>query len=98
VSAQASAFAAGERTVSAGHLGWTPEVVTPKAGVTAGQPVAGVLDGGAGLAAPAALATADAAGRSGDTQLGAQLAWEVPVDTAAGAYSSTLTVSLFPTD
>ncbi len=38
------------------------------------------------------------AGRSGSADLGADLDFQIPVDTAAGNYSGTLTVSLFATD
>lgn len=82
----------------AGHLGWTPRLPAPKPGLDAGAAVAGLLDDGPGLAAAASLATADAEARTGTTDVTAGLALAVPVDTAPGAYSSTLTVSLFPTD
>ena len=98
VSGQADAFMSAGQTLPATHLGWTPKVLTPKAGVTAGAPVATVLDGGPGLATPARLASANAQGRYGSAALGADLRLEVPVDTQPGTYTGMLTVTLFPVD
>lgn len=98
VSGQAKDLAAGSQVLRARHLGWTPGLLTTKPGVTPGSPVASVLGGGEGLAAPATLATATADGRLGTTDLTAELALEVPVDTRAGEYAGALTVSLFPVD
>ena len=60
----------------------------------AGDAVPTVLDGGPGLADPQRLAAASAEGRFGSTALGADLALEVPVDTASGTYKGVLTVSV----
>ncbi|GAB3820506.1 hypothetical protein GCM10028820_26660 [Tessaracoccus terricola] len=98
VTVQADAFASEARTITADHLGWTPEVLTPVAGLEAGAPVASVLDGGPGLGTPAELASADSEGRFGSATLGADLQLEVPVGTQPGAYQGQLTVTLFPVD
>lgn len=98
VSGQAEDFSTGSQILRAGHLGWTPGLLTTKPGVTPGSPVGTVLGGGEGLGAPATLATATSDGRLGTTDLTADLALEVPVDTRAGEYAGALTVSLFPVD
>ncbi|WP_193311406.1 alkaline phosphatase [Georgenia satyanarayanai] len=99
VSGQASALVSdGERTIRAGHLGWTPGLVERQAGVTAGERVRTVMSGGTGLAAAQTLASADAEGRIGTAVLDADLELEVPVDTRDGAYAGSLTVTLFPVD
>lgn len=98
-SGQVSDFVNGETVLDGSHLGWVPEVLTPKDGLTAGAPVASGLDGGGdGLSAPSTLATAAGAGRAGSAELGAGLDLLFPVDAAPGTYESTITVSLFPTD
>lgn len=98
VSGQSSDFAAGGVAVGAEHLGWTPRVLNPRAGVVAGASVSTTLGGGPGLASPASLASASSEGRFGSTAMSADLFLEVPVDTAPGTYQATLTVSLFPVD
>lgn len=98
VSGQASAFSSTYGPLGAEHLGWVPRVDTPRAGLSAGAPVATVLDGGAGLSTVRELAVANDAGRYGSAKLGASLVFEVPVDTRPGSYRSQLTVSLFPVD
>lgn len=98
VSGQADAFTSAGQTVPATHLGWTPQVLTPRPGLTAGAAVETVLDGGPGLATPSRLASANAEGRWGSATLGAGLVLEVPVDTQPGTYTGMLTVSLFPVD
>lgn len=98
VSGQADAFTSAGQTVTADHLGWTPQVLTSRPGLSAGAPVATVLGGGEGLATAKRLAAADAEGRYGSADLGADLVLEVPVDTQPGTYTGMLTVSLFPVD
>jgi alkaline phosphatase len=95
VSGQAADLSTGSQVLRAQHLGWTPGLLTTRPGVAPGSPVATVLGGGAGLATPATLATATSDGRLGTTDLTAELALEVPVDTRAGEYAGSLTVSLF---
>jgi len=98
VSGQADAFISSVRTVPATHFGWTPQVLTPRPGLSAGPAVATVLDGGPGLATPSQLASANSVGRWGSATLGAALRLEVPVDTQPGTYTGMLTVTLFPVD
>ncbi|MGM7678541.1 alpha/beta hydrolase-fold protein [Microbacterium sp. A94] len=98
VAAQARSFTSGGQTIQADHLGWIPEVLTPRDGLAAGDSIATALDGGLGLSTPAELASANTEGRFGAAKLGAGLLLEVPVDTQPGTYSSVLSVSLFPVD
>ncbi|MBI9113515.1 alkaline phosphatase [Sanguibacter suaedae] len=98
VSGQSGDLTAAAQTIRATHLGWTPGLLTTKPGVAPGSKVKPVLSGGEGLATPATLASATTEGRFGTTDMTAELALEVPVDTRAGDYSGTLTVSLFPVD
>ena len=98
VAAQAQSFTSAGQSIEADHLGWTPKVLTPRAGLAAGEALATALDGGLGLATSGELATANSAGRFGSAKLGAGLRLEVPVDTQPGSYSSVLSISLFPVD
>lgn len=98
VSGQADTFRSAGQSVSAAHLGWTPTVLTPRPGLSAGASVATALDDGPGLAGARRLASANAEGRYGTAKLGAELAFDVPVDTQPGSYTGMLTVSLFPVD
>ncbi|MBO3087641.1 alpha/beta hydrolase-fold protein [Cellulomonas dongxiuzhuiae] len=98
VSGQADAFTSAGQSLAASHLGWTPKVLAPKPGVSAGATVATVLDGGPGLATPSRLGSATAQGRWGSTSFGADLRLEVPVDTQPGTYTGMVTVTLFPVD
>lgn len=98
ITGRTSDFASEDTTLPAAHLGWTPRVITPRAGVAAGGTVASAMQNGPGLSLPQLLAMADADGRTGSTELTARLRLEVPVDTAAGTYRGTMTLSLFPED
>lgn len=87
-------FASGTNQIPASDLGWTPKVTTPN---TAGDVTAGgtVAPSSPGLGStPAELAAADAGKGGGTTVLGADLDLQAPVDTPAGDYSATLTVTL----
>ncbi|WP_299275553.1 alpha/beta hydrolase-fold protein [uncultured Georgenia sp.] len=95
---QSGVFRNGSHELGAGHLGWTPRLAAAKPGVTPGAPVASVLSDGRGLAAPAALATADQTGRRGQAAVTADLLLEFPVAAPFGEYTANLSVSLFPTD
>ncbi len=97
-SGQAGDFTYSDHTIPGKNLGWTPKVLTQKAGVTPGSAVTSGFGGGDGLSKSSSLATATSEGRSGSTDLGADLDFQIPVDSAAGSYSGTLTVSLFATD
>lgn len=98
VTGQSDAFTSAGQSISAAHLGWTPQVLTPRPGLVPGAAVGTALDGGPGLAVPARLASADAQGRYGTASVGAALRLEVPVGTQPGTYTGMLTVSLFPSD
>ncbi|MDN3494842.1 alpha/beta hydrolase-fold protein [Planococcus sp. APC 4015] len=98
VTGQADALTSAGQTLPAEHLGWTPQVLTPRPGLTAGDPVATILSGGDGLALPGELGSADAEGRYGTARFAAALLLEVPVDTQPGTYTGKVTVSLFPVD
>jgi hypothetical protein len=79
--------------IDGNDLGWSPKIATANAAndVTAGGQVA---PSSPGLKTAAPLAGAAAAHGAGTTVLGADLDLQVPVDTAAGSYSATLTVTL----
>ena len=98
VAAQAQPFTSGGQTIQADHLGWVPKVLTPRAGLAAGDALTTALDGGSGLSTAGELASASTEGRFGSAKLGAGLQLEVPVDTQPGSYSSVLSISLFPVD
>ncbi|MFD1337634.1 alpha/beta hydrolase-fold protein [Microbacterium lemovicicum] len=98
VSGQADAFTSDGQTVEAEHFGWIPQVLTPRPGLSAGDPVLTVMDAGPGLTTPGELASADREGRFGTAKLGAELRLEVPVDTQPGTYTGQVTISLFPVD
>ena len=98
VSGQAYSFDSGSRLLDARHLGWTPRIETPRAGLVAGDARATALDGGVGLVVPGRLASATSEGRVGSATIGADLVLDVPVDTAPGEYAGTLSLSLFPVD
>jgi Big-like domain-containing protein len=89
----ASDFHSGANTIDGNDLGWSPKITTPNdAGdVTAGGAVAA---GNPGLKTAAPLASADAGHGGGNTVLGADLDLQAPVDTPAGEYSATMTVTL----
>jgi enterochelin esterase-like enzyme len=98
VTGHADDFTSAGQSIGADHLGWTPKVLTPRDGLVPGSPVPTAMDDGPGLQTPAELASANAQGRFGSAELGADLRLEVPVDTQPGAYSGRLMVSLFPVD
>ena len=98
VSGQASDLLNGGSRLRAESLGWTPKVAAPRDGLVLGDAVATKLEGGAGLAAPATLATASSDARGGTTEVGADIVLDVPKSTRSGQYTGSLTVSLFPVD
>ena len=97
-SGQAAALTSGANAVTPDHLGWTPMVAEAPEGVSAGPVRVGVLKGGAGLAVPATLAQASGLGRIGTSELGADVELQVARTTAAGTYTGSVTVSVFPMD
>jgi len=94
---------AGQPAISAGHLGWTPKLVSEsESGLVAeGDPVDTVMDEGpdaVGLVDQEFLvSTADsgAVRAEGSWSAGADLFLRTPIDVAPGSYSATLTLSLF---
>lgn len=95
---RSSTFVSDAAEFGADHLGWTPRIETVRDGLAAGPGVLGVLRGGAGLAGPATLASANDTGRLDTARVTADLSLEIPVGTPAGGYSAALSISLFPTD
>jgi hypothetical protein len=93
VSGQVSDFASGAKSFVGNKLGWTPQITSPNNAndVTAGAPIAAGAT--PGLKQGGALASALASHGFGTTVLGAALDLQIPVDTAAGAYSAVLTVT-----
>ncbi|WP_224751277.1 hypothetical protein [Microbacterium helvum] len=107
-SAFVSTDGGGQPDISAGYLGWVPRVVDPGETyeVLAGDTVDTVLDDGPnnvgleGVAGPELLAmtlngSGSAQAVSDSWAADADLFLKVPVDTAPGAYTSVLTLSLF---
>ncbi len=90
VSGQLSDFSGG---LSGKYLGWTPTVVAEGAGATAGAAVASGIDSGNGLTDSSVLGSAVAGHAGGTGTLGAALDLRVPVDTPAGTYTATLTLT-----
>ncbi|MGE3621296.1 MAG: HtaA domain-containing protein [Acidimicrobiia bacterium] len=92
ISGQVSDFTGG---ISGSHLGWSPEVLSPGAGAVAGGDVASSLaEGGTtGLSVPSVLAASPGGHASGTASLGAGLDLRLPVETPAGSYSATLTIT-----
>ncbi|MDD7962024.1 alkaline phosphatase [Microbacterium thalli] len=86
----ASEFVAGNRTLEAKNLAWTPRIVRSESGAAAG--------GRATLEAPATLAAADRTSRLGSTVVGADLDLSIPAEAAGGRYGSEITLTLFAQD
>ncbi|KQQ03865.1 MULTISPECIES: hypothetical protein [unclassified Rathayibacter] len=84
--------AAGRSTIGGDHLGWTPSLVGEPAGGRAGERVLSALDGGDGLRDAVLLA---ASGGPVTASATAELLLATERSIAAGAYRSTLTLSLF---
>ncbi|MBO1752075.1 hypothetical protein J4G33_09695 [Actinotalea sp. BY-33] len=100
---QSSAFTgAGGESIAAGHLGWTPRLLTEADGeVAEGEQVNTVLDETApnvGLVSEELLALALDAGEArpvGTWEANADLFLKTPVDVTPGSYSATLTLTLW---
>jgi hypothetical protein len=90
LSGQLGSFTGG---ISGKHLGWTPEVLVAGAGATAGPSVAPGLLTGDGLSVSSLLASAPSGHGLGTATVGADVELHLPRDTAAGAYSATLTIT-----
>ncbi|TAK70659.1 MAG: hypothetical protein EPO13_01945 [Actinomycetota bacterium] len=90
VSGQVGDFTGG---LSGKYLGWTPSVTAPGAGATAGAAVTPGIDSGNGLKDSSVLGSAVVGHEKGTGTLGAALDLRVPVTTAAGTYTATLTLT-----
>jgi hypothetical protein len=90
ISGQVGGFSGG---LSGKYLGWTPAVTTAGAGATAGSAVTPGITSGNGLTDASTLGSAVAGHATGSASLGAGLTLQVPVDTAAGTYTATLTLT-----
>jgi len=102
VQGQSSSFTAADAPdISAGHLGWAPELLTEGDGVIPGDTVETVLDAApnnVGLIGEELLAlTLDSSDAHpvGEWRASADLFLKTPVDVAPGSYSATLTLTLW---
>ncbi|WP_123705248.1 hypothetical protein [Rathayibacter sp. PhB127] len=83
-------------SIGAAHLGWTPELAGSGGAVSAGPRVSGVLDGGSGVRDAVLVgADDDSPAQAGSWSATADLILATEPTVAAGAYRSTLTLSLF---
>lgn len=90
LSGQIGPFSGG---LSGGYLGWTPQVIVPGAGAMPGPPVEPGFPAGDGLSMGALLAASPGGHPPGTARVGASLVLRVPVNTAPGTYTSTLTIT-----
>lgn len=91
ISGQAGTFSStGGASFSGGLLGWTAKIVAGGASVSAGAEVASTRLGGAGLGSSRVLASSTAAATA---TVGADLDLVIPGTTAAGDYTSKLTIT-----
>ena len=90
LSGSAGDFVAGNRTIAAENLGWTPAIVSSDGGASAGA--------AAHLDKPVALAETDRATRVGTTVADAALELNLPASAEAGRYGSEITLTLFARD
>ncbi|WP_028048726.1 fibronectin type III domain-containing protein [Cellulomonas sp. URHD0024] len=94
VSASVGDFKDGTKTFSGANLGWTPKVVQPGAGATAGESVvSGYAGGGSGLSVSRGLGSASQGHDKGTAKLGADLDLKIPGDVTKGSYRATLTIT-----
>jgi hypothetical protein len=90
ISGQAGDFTSAAGTFTGGYLGWAPKIVAGGSSVTAGAAVTSTHTGGTGLGSSRVLASSTAAGGA---TVGADLSLVIPGTTAAGDYTSTLTIT-----
>ncbi|MBK8462190.1 MAG: HtaA domain-containing protein [Nigerium sp.] len=93
ISAQVSDFASTAGSFDGKHLGWTPTVTSPGAGATAGAAIVSGFAEGSGLKSSRTLGSAVGGHAGGSATLGAGLNLQLPLDTAAGDYKGTLTLT-----
>ncbi|MBO9577416.1 MAG: HtaA domain-containing protein [Microbacteriaceae bacterium] len=87
-------FSGGGSTIDGKYLGWAPKVTSAGAGATAGAAIASGWVSGNGLKGGGSLGAAADGHIGGSGSLGADLTLQVPVETPAGSYSATLTLTL----
>lgn len=83
-------FSAGNRTLAASAMSWSPAIAASDAGAAAGPQ--------ANFEGPVTLAQADRQSRVGTTVATAELALDVPADARSGRYGTEITLSLFAQD
>jgi hypothetical protein len=93
ITAQVSDFTAGDRTLSAKYLGWTPEVLENGGDAVAGPAVPSGFEEGDGLSVARTLAEAEAGHARGSSLVGADLDLQLPLDAPEGTYTATLTLT-----
>ncbi|WP_255673068.1 choice-of-anchor M domain-containing protein [Glycomyces amatae] len=83
----------GDHELSGAHLGWLPTLTSggERQTVTPGPAVAGLLDGGPGLASSQLLASADPGAGTGTAVLQADLFLDLPTDAESGTYTALVT-------
>lgn len=103
VTGQSSDFVSGANSISAGHLGWSPQLLSEEGNgeVAVGPDVDTVLDEGpnnVGLEGEEFLALSLDSGEAaaaGAWSANANLFLKTPVDVAPGSYAATLTLTLW---
>ncbi|RMI13438.1 hypothetical protein [Cellulomonas triticagri] len=93
ITAQVSDFTAGDQTLSAKHLGWTPEVLENGGDAVAGPAVPSGFEEGDGLSVARTLASAETGHARGASVVGADLDLQLPLDTPSGTFTATLTLT-----
>ena len=93
LTAQVTDFQAGDESISAEYLGWTPEVLENSGSAVAGAAVESGFVGGEGLSVARTLVQADEGHDRGDSVTGAELDLQLPLDTPTGTYSATVTLT-----
>ena len=93
ISAQVSDFASTAGSFDGKHLGWTPTVTSAGAGATVGATIVSGFVEGSGLKSSRTLGSAVGGHAGGSATLGAGLNLQLPLDTAAGDYKGTLTLT-----
>ncbi len=93
VNAQVSDFTGTAGSFDGKYLGWTPAVTSAGGGASAGATVASGFVSGSGLKDSRTLGSASTGHEAGSATLGAGLDLQLPLDTAAGDYKGTLTLT-----
>jgi hypothetical protein len=93
VSAQVSDFTGPAGSFDGKYLGWAPSVTAPGGDAAAGSTIVSGFVSGSGLKDSRTLGFAAAGHAAGSATLGAALNLQLPLDTAAGNYKGTLTLT-----